>query len=110
MDKISKIDLFYMRQFSYFLHRMKNTEDVDGHSLLHNSMILYTSGHSDASRHKHDNLPAILAGNAGGGAKVGQHTQLDRKVPMTNLFVSMLNHMGVQDESFGDSDGATSIV
>lgn len=113
MDKIAKIDLFYMRQFSYFLHRMKNTEDVDGHSLLHNSMILYTSGHSDASRHKHDNLPAILAGNAGGGAggaKVGQHTQLDRKTPMTNMFVSMLNQMGVPDENFGDSTGVTSIV
>ncbi|MHC4995628.1 MAG: DUF1552 domain-containing protein [Planctomycetota bacterium] len=110
MAKIRKIDLFYTRQFGYFLHRMKNTEDVDGHSLLHNSMILYTSGHSDASRHRHDNLPAVLAGHAGGAAKNGRHTQLDRKTPMTNLFVSMLNHMGVHDETFGDSDGVTSFT
>ena len=62
MDKIAAIDLWYMQQFARFLEKLEAVKDVDGHSLLHNSMIVYGSGNADGNRHTHSNLPIILAG------------------------------------------------
>ena len=66
IDKVAEIDLFYMKQFAQFLEKMEQTKDVDGNSLLHNSMIVYGSGNADGNRHTHVNLPIILAGGGGG--------------------------------------------
>ena len=66
MDKIAEIDLWYVEQFARFLEKLDAVKDVDGHSLLHNSMIVYGSGNGDGNRHTHTNLPLILAGRAGG--------------------------------------------
>src|SRR5688572_16594673 len=41
VDKVAEIDLWYMKQFAWFLQKMEETKDVDGNSLLHNSMIVY---------------------------------------------------------------------
>tara|TARA_R110002096_G_scaffold432198_2_gene648498 strand:+ start:7310 stop:8695 length:1386 start_codon:yes stop_codon:yes gene_type:complete len=106
LAKIAKIDLWYMEQFNYFLTRMRETKDVDGNSLLHNSMIVYGGGLSNGQRHAHDNLPVILAGKAGGKLKAGQHLDPGSDVPMTNLYLSMLDTLGVPDqERIGDSTG-----
>jgi hypothetical protein len=106
LDKIAKIDEFYLSQFSYFLERMKTTEDVDGKSLLHNSMIVYGSCISDGNRHDHSDLPIILAGNGGGAFKPGRHVELGEEEPLANLYLRMLNEFGVNDKRFGDSTGA----
>lgn len=105
LEKIQKIDEFYLTQLAYFLDRMKKTEDVDGNSLLHNSMVVYGSGISDGDRHNHDDLPVILAGNGGGAFQAGRHVDLGQKVPLSNLYVRMLNEFGVKTERFGDSTG-----
>ena len=62
MDKIAQIDQWYMRQFARFLEKLEATKDVDGTSVLSNSMIVYGSGNSDGNHHTHSNLPIILAG------------------------------------------------
>ena len=49
MDQVSLIDRFYVEEFSYFLNRMNEAKDFDGHSLLHNSMIVWGSGLSDGN-------------------------------------------------------------
>ena len=85
MEKLSKIDEFYCRQLAYFLEQMRNTKDVDGKSLLHNSMIVWGSGLCDADRHSHDDLPIIVAGNAGGKFTPGHHRDLGSDVPLNNL-------------------------
>lgn len=105
MDKIVKIDAFYTEQLAYFLERMKSTEDVDGKSLLHNSMIVWGSGHSDANRHTHDDLPIILAGNAGGKFNPGRHLELPGDTPLNNLYMRMLHEAGAPAERIGDSTG-----
>lgn len=105
LQKIQKIDEFYIEQLAYFMDRMKKTEDVDGKSLLHNSMIVYGSGISDGDRHSHDDLPVIVAGNAGGSFETGRHVDLGEKVPLSNLYVRMLNEFGVKAKNFGDSTG-----
>ena len=105
LEKIAKIDEFYLSQLSYFLDKMKATEDVDGKSLLHNSMIVYGSGISDGNRHNHDDLPIILAGHGGGAFKPGRHNELGENVPLSNLYLRMLKEFGVDEKRFGDSTG-----
>jgi hypothetical protein len=105
IQKLTDIDLWYAQQFAKFLEKLQATKDVDGQSLLHNSMILYGSGNADGNRHTHSNLPLILAGGGGGALTPGRYVQHGSK-PMNNLLLSMANIMGAQKlESFGDATG-----
>ncbi len=110
IEKLAKIDHFYVQQLAYFLKRMRETKDRDGKTLLDNSMLVYCSGLSDGNRHKHDDLPVIVAGHGGGALRPGRHVNLGSNTPMTNLYVSLLNKMGVKTDRFGDSTGALSNV
>lgn len=103
LEKIAKIDLFYTSQLAYFLERLRDTKEAGGRSILDNSMIVYCGGLSDGNRHAHDNLPVILAGRAGGVLTPGRHMNVGDKTPMTNLYVRMLNILGVKQDRFGDS-------
>ncbi|MCA9194674.1 MAG: DUF1552 domain-containing protein [Planctomycetales bacterium] len=102
-QKVAAIDQYYMQHYARFLERLSQIEDVDGNSVLHNSMIIYGGAIADGNRHSHDNLPVILAGHAGGRIQTGRYLQVEEQ-PMSNLFVSMLDHYGISVESFGDSD------
>jgi hypothetical protein len=105
MEKVAKIDLFYMQQLGAFLEKMDATKDTDGNSLLHNSMIVYGGGIADGNRHSHVNLPVILAGAAGGSLKPNKYATFG-SVPMSNLFLSLAGRMGVTGlQRFGDSTG-----
>ena len=91
------------QQFARFLDKLGQHKDVDGHSLLDNSMIVYGSGNADGNRHTHDNLPVILAGGGGGTLTPGRYVKHGSK-PMTNLFLSMADRLGIQGLArFGDS-------
>ena len=103
IEKVAKIDLWYAERFAGFLRRLEATPDVDGNSLLHNSRIVYGSGNADGNRHSHDNLPVVLAGAGGGTLTTGRYVQHGGK-PMTNLFLSLADQIGVRDlPNFGDS-------
>ena len=67
LGKIAKIDRYYMEQLAYFVDKLKSTEDVDGKSLLHNSMVVYGGAISDGNQHWHHDLPIVVAGAAGSG-------------------------------------------
>lgn len=110
MDQLAKIDGFYNEQLAYFLERLRSTEDVDGKSLLYNSMIVWGSGLSDADRHSHNDLPVILAGNAGGKFEPGRHVDLKTDIPMNNLFMRMLQEVGAPTGRIGDSTGILKAV
>ena len=104
-EKVAKIDRFYMERFARFLNRLRSERDVDGTSLLDNSMIVYGSGIADADRHTHDNLPVILAGSGRGSLQPG-HYRRENGVPMTNLYLSLVDRFGLTDVvRFGDSTG-----
>jgi hypothetical protein len=84
---------------------MEDTKDVDGNSLLHNSMIVYGCGNSDGNRHTHVNLPILLAGNGGGALTPGRYVKHGGK-PMSNLLLSMADKMSAKDITrLGDSTG-----
>ncbi len=108
--KVAKIDHWYVQKFASFLSRLDSIEDIDGKSMLHNSMIVYGSGNADGNRHTHDNLPIILAGHGGGTLNPGRYNQ-NGSLPASNLFLSMADRMGVKNlPRFGDSTGRLSSV
>lgn len=104
IDDLREINRYHMEQFSYFIERMKNTEDGEG-SLLDHSLIVYGSGISDGNRHSHDDLPVLLAGKAGGEIVTGRHIRYEKHTPMTNLFLNTLEYVGCPTDKLGDSDG-----
>lgn len=110
IEKVARIDRWYVEQFARFLTRMDQTRDVDGRSLLHNSMIVYGSGNSDGNRHTHENLPIILAGGGGGTLNAGRSLHFDSQ-PACNLFLSLADRMGADDLlRFGDSTGRLAAI
>ncbi|HWB13225.1 MAG TPA: DUF1552 domain-containing protein [Pirellulales bacterium] len=105
IQKVTEIDLWYARHFAKFLTRLREATDVDGQSLLHNSMIVYGGGNADANRHTHTNLPILLAGTGGGTLKTGRYVKHDGK-PVSNLFLSLADRCGLSSlDHFGDSTG-----
>lgn len=102
--KIAQINRFHAEQFAYFIEKLKSTRDGAG-SLLDNSMIVYGSGISDGNAHSHHDLPVILAGAGGGTLKTGRHVRYAKDTPMSNLYLSLLERMGVEEPRFGDSSG-----
>lgn len=106
-DKLAKkrnIDQFHIEQLAYILHRMEQVEELEG-TLLDNTMLVYGAGISDGDRHNHDDLPILLCGGGAGTLRPGRHLVYPRNTPMNNLFLSMLDRMGVPLETLGDSTG-----
>lgn len=105
LEKIARIDLWYMQQFARFLEKLEEARDADGRSILHNSMIVYGSGNGDGNRHNHNNLPFVLAGSGGGRLAPGHYHKVKAQ-PMNNIFLSLLDRMGVSGVTrLGDSTG-----
>jgi len=99
-----KIDLFHTQQLAYILKRMASIREGDG-TLLDNCMVLYGGGISDGNRHNHDDLPLVFAGRGGGTIEQGKHAVYPNGTPMANLFLSMLDRLGIREDKFGDSSG-----
>lgn len=102
--KVQKINLYHMQHFAYLLDHFANVEEAGG-KLLDNCMIVYGSGISDGDRHNHDDLPIIMAGKAGGKIRKASHWRFPKDTPLCNLYLWMLNQVGVKADSFGDSKG-----
>jgi hypothetical protein len=102
--KIRRINRFHVEQLAYLLGRLKAVREGDG-TLLDHSMIVYGSGLSDGNRHNNENLPILLAGRGGGSIDAGRHLVYPTETPMTNLFMSMLDRVGVSVPFVGDSTG-----
>jgi hypothetical protein len=101
-----RLDRWYAKQFAYFMDKMKNTKDVHG-SLLDNTLILY--GSACSTTHNARNCPLILAGGSKLGLQHGTYTKFEEKEErLSNLFVSMLNKLDIETESFSDSTGKLS--
>ncbi len=106
-DKIAKviqINIYHSKLFAYYLEKMRSTPDGDG-SLLDHSLIVYASALSDGNEHLVQNLPVLLFGDGGGRIKQGRHLRFPEDTPMSNLYLTLLDHFGIGLENFGDSTG-----
>jgi hypothetical protein len=104
IEKVTQINCLHAELFAYFLKKLKSTPDGDG-SLLDHSMIVYGSGLSDGNRHTHEDLPVLLAGRGDGSMKPGRHIVYPSGTPITNLYLTLLDRVGVHPEKIGDSTG-----
>jgi len=104
IERLQKIDQHHVLMLSQFLGKLRKAKD-NGGTLLDNSMIVYGSSISDGNRHEHLNLPTLLAGGGTGRIHGGRHIRYAKGTPMTNLYLTMLDGMGVRPEKIGDSTG-----
>jgi hypothetical protein len=104
IEKLACINFHHVELFSKLVAKMAATPDGDG-TLLDHSLLVYGSGLSDGNAHHHHDLPVLLVGGVNGAFKTGRHVQYPRETPMNNLFLSMLDVMGVKEETLGDSTG-----
>ncbi|MGA2034148.1 MAG: DUF1552 domain-containing protein [Thermoguttaceae bacterium] len=102
--QISKINRFHLGLLAGFLAKLNAAKEGDG-TLLDSAMIMYGSGISDGNRHNHDDLPIVLAGRGGGTIAAGRHLTFAKETPLTNLYLAMLDRMGVAMPKFSDSTG-----
>lgn len=98
---------WHVEQFAWFLDRMRSL-DEGGTTLLDNSMILFGSSLKCGNRHEVEDLPLILAGRGKGTLKPGRRLRAAAKTPFCNLHLALLNRMGVDETTFGDSTGPLS--
>ncbi len=134
MEKLTNYDTFAIEQFSYFLTRLAETNDLNGKPLLGSTMALFGSGMSYGHSHGNANLPLVLAGGSDLGLKHGRHLDFNMSAPgfqgyslgadgglttahyqlcsrpantdahMSNLLLLMAQRMGVETSQFGDSN------
>ena len=103
IENLLKLEHYQMVQFARFLAKMKSLQDGEG-NLLDHTQILFGSGMGNANAHTNSNLPLILAG---GGFGHGEHRAypLDghHRVPLSNLYLTMLQQFGVETDRFSVS-------
>jgi len=107
IDKKTRIDSYHVQLLAEFAEKLAATPDGDG-SLLDQSLILYGSGMGDGNLHRHENLPCLTIGGLGGRIRTGQHIAYPEQTPMTNLLLTLLDRVGVEVDSIGDSTGRIS--
>jgi hypothetical protein len=102
IDSYKIITRWHVEQFVYLLKRLRSVEEGEK-TLLDNSMIMCGSSLSDGDKHDPNNLPILLGGKGGGRLQTGQHIAYPGNTPLCNLYLSMLDCMGIQVPRFGDS-------
>jgi hypothetical protein len=130
LEQLTRSDEFNVLQFAYFLERLSETTDGDG-TLLDSTIALYGSGLSYGNSHGTTSLPLVLAGGAGLGLQHGSHVDYNQQVKdfkgygegigvyhspvnssahFSNLLLTIAQKMGVENETFADSNGVISEV
>jgi hypothetical protein len=100
-----KINTYHVGMLPYFLEKLKNTPDGES-NVLENSLIVYGSPMGNSNTHNHKRCPLIVLGHAGGRLKGNVHIPTPDGTPMANPLLSVLQTLGVEQETFGDSTSA----
>ena len=104
IEDITKVNRYHVEQFAYFVDKLAAIRDGEGR-LLDNMMVVYGSGIGDGNRHTHHDLPVVLAGRGAGTLHPGRHIRYQTETPMNNLYLSLLDRVGVPTEPLGDATG-----
>ena len=103
MDQLRIVEELQLKEINHFLNGLNEVKEQSG-TLLDNTMVMFGSNMGSANSHSNVNLPTFLVG---GGFKHGQHLVFDKEnnYPLTNLYVSMLQRLGVEVNSFSSGKG-----
>jgi hypothetical protein len=103
LEQLALVEAAILQQWGEFLRQLRDSDDGRG-NLLENTSVLLTSNLGNASNHDNRNMPVLLAG---GGFKHGQHLAFDQQnnYPLPNLFVNLLQQVGLETDSFASSTG-----
>jgi hypothetical protein len=103
IKQLAMVETEMLKTFREFLTKLKESKE-EGETLLDRTSVFFSSNLGNASNHSTKNLPVILAG---GGFRHGRHLAFDAKdhPALSNLYVSMLQRMGIEADRFGSSTG-----
>ena len=106
LGQLAKVEESGMKNLGRFLSQLAAVNEGE-RSLLDETAVLFGSNMSNGSNHSNANLPILLSG---GRFRHGQHMQFDLKnnTPLCNLFASMLQHLGLEQERFSTGTGTLS--
>ncbi len=107
--KLEALDQFHLQQFATLVAKMATVKEGEG-TLLDNSMFLLGSGISDGSLHVYTDLPTVIAGRGGGAIAANHHLKSPQGTPIANLWLSMIQIMGVKTNEIGDSTAALKLT
>jgi hypothetical protein len=101
-EAFREITAWFNKNCAYLVERLDSIQEPNG-TLLDNSLILNISDLAAGGDHSVDNIPVVLFGSGGGILKTGRHVVADKWTPIANLYVELLNRMGIPVKEFGDS-------
>src|SRR5262249_57809975 len=104
MERLSKVQVYHSQVFAKFLKKLAEMPDGEG-SMLDHSVVLYGSNMSNSNLHDHFPLPTAIVGGGCGRIKGNQHLRYPGRTPIANMHLALLERVGVQLQSFGDSTG-----
>ena len=103
IEKVAKINAYHVKMFSYYLEKLRATQDGDG-TLLDHIIMMYGAGIADSNSHDPYDIPIVLAGGGNGFLRGGRHIRF-KDVPLANLHLTVMDQFGIVMEKFGDSNG-----
>ena len=101
-EKLGKWDQWQAENLTYFLDKLAAVQEGNN-TLLDNTVVLY--GSSNSNTHNNLNYPIVLAGGKNHGLKHGWHHRFDKTVPLSNLYLTLLHRMGIDEKRFAYSNG-----
>ena len=104
LERLHMINEYHFQQFAHLAAKLAATPDGDG-TMLDHTVLLYGTGISDSNTHFHDDLPVAVVGGKGAGIRGGRYVRHADGTPIANLYVSLLDRLGVVVDAFGDSTG-----
>ena len=107
--ELSRIQRYHMEKFAGFVKKLADTKEGDG-SILDHSLFFYGSNMGNSNAHDNYPLPAVLIGGANGKHKGGKNLVLPERTPLANVHLTVLERLGIQQPSFGNSTGLISEI
>jgi len=104
LERLHKVNEYHFQQFGYLVTKLAATHEGDG-TMLDHTVFLYGTGISDSNTHFHDDLPIAVVGGQKAGITGGRYVRHPKGTPIANLYLALLDTLGVHVESFGDSTG-----
>lgn len=105
LEDLLKLDRFHVAAFARLLERMDSIEEANGTTLLDNTIFTLGAGMGDGTTHQYNDLPLVVAGGGGGTLKLGKHIHCKAGTPLSNLWLTQLHALGIEQEQYGDSTG-----